>query len=140
MREKLYILLCTLATLGADKAVAANRPMSPLTATLLWQSEARLAEDDHVFVHLLDENGQLVAQHDGVPVHGERPTWSWWDGEVIQDEHTITIDASLPNGTYVLSVGMYDYATGARLPASAPTGESLPSDSVELESIEIVTP
>jgi hypothetical protein len=112
----------------------------PLTVTLFFQSDSRLVEDNHVFVHLLDEDGQLAAQHDGVPVHGERPTWSWWDGEVIQDEHTVPIDASLPNGTYVLSVGMYDYATGVRLPTFAPTGEGLSGGRVELESIKIVIP
>ncbi len=108
-----------------------------LTLTLLWQSDARLAEDYHVFVHLLDAQGNLVAQSDGVPVQGARPTWSWWEGEVIQDAYTLSIPADLAAGTYTISVGMYDWQTGVRLPAFDATGNRLPNDSVPLGQVRV---
>ncbi len=108
-----------------------------LTVTLLWQSDSRLSGGYHVFVHLLDAEGQLAAQHDGVPVEGERPTWSWWDGEVIQDEHLLVTDRDLPAGAYTLSVGMYDLSTGARLPAVGPAGARLINDSIPLQEIQV---
>ena len=108
--------------------------------TLFWQSDSRLSEDYHTFVHLLDAEGRLVAQHDGVPVYGERPTWSWWDAEVIQDEHVLVTDSDLPTGTYTLFTGMYDFPTGIRLPAVGPTGERLPEDSVLLQDVRVILP
>jgi len=109
-----------------------------LMVTLFWQSDHRMTQDYHIFVHLLDAEGRLVAQHDGVPVRGERPTWSWWDGEVIQDEHMLVTDPALPAGAYTLSVGMYEFSTGVRLPVVSSTGERLPNDSISLQEIQII--
>jgi hypothetical protein len=111
-----------------------------LSVTLFWQSDGRLAVDGHVFVHLLNPEGELVAQHDGVPVQGERPAWSFRDAEVLQDEHTVVTHLDLPAGTYTLSVGMYDFSTGIRLPAIGPTGERLPEDRIVLEDVQVTRP
>jgi hypothetical protein len=108
-----------------------------LTVTLFWQSDRRMSEDYHVFVHLINSEGQLVAQQDGIPVHGERPTWSWWQAEIIPDPYSVNIDPALPSGIYALSVGMYDFATGARLPAIGPTGEPLPEHRVSLQGVQV---
>jgi hypothetical protein len=111
-----------------------------LTVTLFWQSESRLNKDYHVFVHLLDAEGQLAAQRDSVPVHAERPTWSWWENEVIQDEYALAIDPALPSRTYTLSVGMYELPSGARLPAMKATGERMPEDRIVLGEIRVEAP
>ncbi len=111
-----------------------------LTVTLFWQSDGRLTADYHVFVHLLSAEGLLVAQHDGVPVQGERPTWSWRDTEVIQDEYVLVTDMGLPASSYALSAGMYDLPTGVRLPAVSPTGERLPDDCILLQDIQVTSP
>jgi hypothetical protein len=111
-----------------------------LTVTLFWQSDGRTVEDYHVFVHLLGTNGDMVGQQDGVPVRGARPTWSWRDAEVLQDEYALVIDADLPASTLTLSVGMYDYQTKARLPALTPDGERLPKDRILLQEIQVRSP
>jgi hypothetical protein len=111
-----------------------------LTVTLFWQSDGRIVEDYHVFVHLLSENGDMVSQQDGVPVRGTRPTWSWRDAEVLQDEYALVIAADLPASTLTLSVGMYDYQTEARLPAVTPGDERLPEDRVVLQEIQVMSP
>jgi hypothetical protein len=91
-------------------------------------------------VHLLDAEGQLAAQRDSVPVHAERPTWSWWENEVIQDEYALAIDPALPSGTYTLSVGIYELPSGARLPAMKATGERMPEDRIVLGEIRVEAP
>lgn len=111
-----------------------------LGVTLLWQSDGRLDEEYHVFVHLLDMEGRMVAQHDGLPVYGERPTWSWWPDEVIEDEHVITLENTPAGGTLTLSVGLYDYVTGARLPVFERTSDRSPDDRVILSDIHIQAP
>jgi hypothetical protein len=111
-----------------------------LTVTLFWQSDGRVINDYHVFVHLLDAEEQLVAQHDGVPVRGERPAWSWRDGEIIQDEHLLITVPTLPADTYTLSAGMYDFTTEVRLPAVSLTGERLPEDRILLQEVQVAAP
>jgi hypothetical protein len=109
-----------------------------LKVTLFWQSDGRVVDDYHVFVHLLDSEGGLVAQHDGVPAAGERPTNGWWDAEVVQDEHKIVLDDDLPGGTYRLYVGLYDFLTGVRVPVASATDEHLHNDSIQLQSIQLI--
>lgn len=108
-----------------------------LKVTLFWQSDGQLTSDYHVFVHLLYAEEELIAQHDGVPGGGNRPTWGWRDTEIIQDEHVIFIDQDLPVGKYALSVGMYDFETGIRLSATRSTGESLIENRIPLEDIQV---
>lgn len=110
-----------------------------LTATLFWQSDGRIAQDYHVFVHLLDANGQLAAQHDGIPGEETRPTWTWRDAEVLEDRHVVDTDG-LPAGTYALSAGMYDFGTGERLAAWDPNKGGPASDSVALGEVVLTLP
>jgi hypothetical protein len=112
-------------------------PSDPLTVTLFWRSDGEVAADNHVFVHLLDEEGHLVAQHDGVPGQGERPTWSWQQLEVVPDVHALGPLDDVPAGLYTLSVGMYDFGTQARLPMTMPDGTRLPVGRLPLQDIEV---
>jgi hypothetical protein len=111
-----------------------------LTVTLFWQSDGPLAGDYHVFTHLQSADASMVSQHDSVPVNGERPTWSWQDMEVLRDEHPLVIGQDLPGGTYTLSVGMYDYPSGVRLPVTGPHGERLAEGRIVLEGIQVASP
>ncbi|MFZ0545644.1 MAG: hypothetical protein WAM60_09410, partial [Candidatus Promineifilaceae bacterium] len=68
-----------------------------------------------VFIHILSEDGRLIAQHDTAPAFGTRPTSSWVVGEQILDKHRLTIPIDpVSNGTIV--VGLYNSATLERQP------------------------
>ncbi len=67
-----------------------------------------------VFVHLIDQSGELVAQGDGVPRNGTYPTDYWEHDELIRDRHMIPIE-SVPAGTYTIAIGLYDPISGSRL-------------------------
>ena len=108
-----------------------------LSVTLFWQSDGLISADNHVFVHVLDESGELVAQHDGVPASGKRPTWGWQEEEVISDEHVIRFPEGLTAGRYTLSAGMYDYGTKARLQATRPNGTAVTAGRIPLAEIEL---
>ncbi|MEA3376712.1 MAG: phospholipid carrier-dependent glycosyltransferase [Chloroflexota bacterium] len=116
------------------------RPGDLMTVTLYWRSDGEAAADNHVFVHLLDEEERLVAQHDGVPGQAERPTWSWQQAEVVPDMHVLGLPDGVPAGVYTLSVGMYDYGTQARLPATTEDGTRLPVGRISLRGIEVRSP
>jgi hypothetical protein len=111
-----------------------------LSVTLFWRSDGLISADNHVFVHVIDENGDLVAQHDGVPSSRGRPTWGWQEGEVVRDAHPVSLPADLPGGTYTVSVGMYDYGTKARLPARGPGGRKLAGGRIALSKLNIGDP
>ena len=66
-----------------------------------------IERDYTVFVHLTDENGQPVAQTDGQPGGGTRPTSGWQPGEAVRDSYAVPLAADMPPGVYTLQVGMY---------------------------------
>ena len=87
--------------------------------TLYWRALAASETAYTVFVHLVDANGVLRAQGDQIPGAGTYPTTTWVKGEYLADGYTI----AAPPGEYAIRIGMYDAATGARLPVFAATGQ-----------------
>lgn len=90
-------------------------PLATCHLTLIWYADANFPTSMHVFVHLLDESGQIIAQSDGEPANWTRPTTGWLPGENITDTHTLTLPAELPSGNLTLRIGLYDPQTGQRL-------------------------
>jgi hypothetical protein len=103
----------------------------PISLTLYWRCEDTVSENYVVFTHLLDEQGKLIAQHDGPPMGGIRPTTGWVRGEYVIDVHQLTWSDTEYIGQAVLEVGFYEPTSGERL--QTPQGESrllLPSEIV----------
>lgn len=102
------------------------RAGEPFTVTLIWRAGTTDETPRSVFVHIAppDAPSPLVAQHDGWPVLGMRPTHTWVQGEVIIDPHPLP---GLPPGTYQIRVGLYSL-DGERLPVIA--GAESPPDRV----------
>jgi hypothetical protein len=86
-------------------------PGSAVDVTLVWQALQPIPEHYTVFVHLLDENDALVAQHDGIPVQGTRPTATWEADERLLDQHPITVPAEAIAGDGRIVVGLYQTET-----------------------------
>ncbi|MCB0223006.1 MAG: hypothetical protein KDI02_04920, partial [Anaerolineae bacterium] len=85
-----------------------------LPVELHWQAATTPGLDYHVFVHLLDSEGTLIAQSDGQPAQWSRPTSSWTAGETIIDRHGLWVPA-VSAGTYTLRIGLYNPQEGQRL-------------------------
>ncbi len=75
------------------------------------------AFDYALFVHLLNEQGEKVAQLDWQPHDdwGPRPMSSWFGATSIVDEEMLPLPADLPAGNYRLLLGVYNWQTGERL-------------------------
>lgn len=84
---------------------------------LYWQSEQHVTESYDVFIHVINQDGQIVAQADSVPVAGLTPTTRWQPGDIIKDVYTLPFPPDLPAGEYALRVGLYLRETGERLTA-----------------------
>jgi hypothetical protein len=110
-----------------------------LEVTLYWQAtnEQPLPNDYTVFVHLLDGSGQLIAQHDGEPAAGRRPTRTWQEGDLIIDTHSLQWQTADYRGPATIAVGLYDLETTERLPAYGPDGQRLADDRVMAHEIQV---
>ncbi len=84
--------------------------------TLIWSEPDIIPEDYTVFVHLLADDGSLVAQHDGAPLFGTRSTSTWQPNEQLIDRHELVIAETGFAGNGRLFVGMYHPETVERLP------------------------
>jgi mannosyltransferase len=91
------------------------QPGDILQLDLFWRTAARLRERYKVFVHVLDANGQIVAQTDREPGGGQNPTTSWNSNEAIVDRYGVLIPADTPSGKYTIELGLYGL-DGTRLP------------------------
>jgi hypothetical protein len=91
-------------------------PGSALRFTLYWQAASDIQAEYAVFVHLVDDRGEIYAQIDSPPRGGDFPTGEWMSGDVILDPYSLVVPRDIPPGEYSLVVGMYDPATAARLP------------------------
>ena len=126
-----------LALTGADLPPRSAQSGQELPFTLHWQALTTPALDYTVFAHLLNEQGDKVAQVDWQPADslGPRPMTSWSPGEVIVDTQTLLLPAELPGGAYRLIVGVYDWQSGTRLPARG--AQAKESDVVTVGTITV---
>lgn len=103
----------------------AARPGEALTLALFWQAEQPVQQPYTVFTHLLDGDEAVVVGQDNPPCRGTCPTTTWQPGEVLRDEYTWRLPATLPAGQYRVQVGLYAPDTLARLPLRDLDGDRL---------------
>lgn len=109
--------------LGYDLPQSKVRPGEAFPLTFYWRAEGVIDEDYTVFVHLVGDDGLIWGQEDSQPQHGFYPT-SYWDwGDIVIDEHFISVKPNAPWGEYRLLVGTYLLSTMERLPLLDETGE-----------------
>ncbi len=94
-----------------------------LTFTITWVATADFTEDYTVFVHLLNSEGQKVAQADGRAADNHFSSLWWRKGDVVVDPHTLLLPKNLPKGEYMINFGLYIPADGSRMPAFDAQGQ-----------------
>lgn len=78
--------------------------------TFVWQALREMDADYTVFVHLIDNAGEIAAQIDAQPLANTYPTRLWSAGEFVQDSY------SFPSMNFTeIRVGWYLQSTGVRL-------------------------
>ncbi len=117
----------------ADLTVNAD-PRS-LTVALTWQTEGGARGDYKIFVHVLDADGQIIAQADVRPGNDNLPPGNWIAG-TIRD----TMELALPESTegkYRVELGLYDPVTQDRLVPSSTGPENTLDNSLIIGEIEV---
>ena len=107
---------------------ATARAGEPARLTLLWRALQPVTRDYNAFVHLLDANGNRVAQVDWPPgdAISRLPTSQWPMGVTLADTQQLPLPSDLPPGVYTLIAGLYDWQSGERV-----------GDAVDLGDIEV---
>jgi hypothetical protein len=90
-------------------------PGQTLDLRLVWRSESWISRNYVVFVHLLDEQHIIRAQHDQTPRFDYAPLF-WVPTEVVEDVYHLSLPANAPIGVYQLEFGMYTRSDALRLP------------------------
>ena len=107
-----------------------------LELTLYWEVQRKMDVSYKVFVHLIDlTTGIIVVQDDAVPRRWAYPTTRWERDEVVEDTVSLPLN-EVPPGQYRLVIGLYDQATGERLPAYSADDEHYPDDVVPLTTVQ----
>lgn len=90
-------------------------PNQLLHVTLKWEVQHKLTQDYKLFVHIVNANGELVAQWDGKPGLNLISTQEWEPSQPFVDHALVPIPADLPDGNYGMLVGLYEEDSGERL-------------------------
>ncbi len=88
------------------------------TVILYWEALQRPDFDYSVFVHLIDESGQIIDQKDHAPGYERNyPPTVWLPGDIVEDPHQIKIPQQWSKSDCRFRIGVYNWATGEQLPA-----------------------
>lgn len=109
-----------------------------LALKLYWQAISKMDADNKVFVHIMDEQGNVAAQQDRTPGNGRYSTTLWSPGEQVSDDFLLPLN--LAPGRYQVVVGMYDARSGERLVAAQSNGQELVNRQIEIGQLELTAP
>ena len=101
--------------LGYDLQTPAVQPGKTITVTLYWRAMAQMATSYKVSVQMLSTDLRIVAQDDSIPVRWTYPTTAWLPGEIIGDEHVLTVMPEAASGSHMLIAVLYDEQSEQRL-------------------------
>jgi hypothetical protein len=93
-------------TLGGDNL----SPGQIIELSLFWQATQHIENRYKIFLHLIDENGNIVTQRDSEPGGGLVLTSTWQPGQTVVDNHGLMLPFEARPGTYTILLGMYDVA------------------------------
>ncbi len=91
--------------------------------SLYWRVEQSLGQDYHTYLHLLNEQGQTIAQSDHRPGQEYYPSSMWVPGESLLDVHILPIPAGTETARVTLTAGAYAYPSLAPLGGPLTLGE-----------------
>ena len=106
-----------------------------LEVDLYWKALKPMQNPYTIFIHLIDEAGNIVAQADSMPRQGGWPTTCWMADEYISDKHTLplTLSPESADKLYTLYVGMYWLESGERLPTTG--GQAVEADRIYINDM-----
>jgi hypothetical protein len=109
----------SLTLVGYDLDPPEPLPGEELQVSLHWRVEQDLTRDYHTYVHLLNDERQVIAQSDHRPGQEYYPASLWQPGEMVLDVHVLSISTNEDVNAVSLVTGAYEY------PSLVPLGSAL---------------
>jgi len=125
-----------LAIIRADLGATLVQQDHSVSLVVGWQVNSPPGRALTTFVHLGDLEHPPLAQGDSIPLRGTYPTTLWEAGEVFSDSYDLDIPYDLPPGRYPVHMGMYDPATGVRVPLMI-DGLRQPNDAYHIDWLTV---
>lgn len=96
------------------------RGAATATVSLAWRVDAPPPLDYSIFVHLINAQGEKVAQLDTQPrdAAGPLPMTTWPTGAAVAGRYALPLPADLQPGDYRAIVGVYDWQASTQLAAT----------------------
>ena len=85
-----------------------------------WQVNQSPTIDYKIFVHGLNEHGQIIHQADKFPLDGLYPSSYWQESQTLNDQIMLDFDDLIT----LISIGFYNPADETRLPVTSPNEQS----------------
>ena len=95
------------------------RPGGVLSLDLDWEYLVDPTDQYVVFVHVLADDGTLVAQHDEAPVGSRLAAWQWPPNTTFFYSVKLDLPDDLGPGEYRVLLGVYEWPSLDRLPVPA---------------------
>lgn len=100
--------------IGYDVSPGLARPNQPLNINLYWRSLTEKTFDKRLFLQLIDAAGNPINQWEGSAFNEDM--YRWRPNGLLPTQHTLWLGPDTPPGPYLVRLGFFDEATGARLP------------------------
>jgi hypothetical protein len=113
---------------GYDLPRSELRPGETADLVSYWLVEQRPETGAHVFVHVLNGDGSILAQWDGWPVADS----ALESGDVVVVHHPVRLPGAAEPGVRVVQIGLYEPPDGPRLVGGG-------SDRLVLQTVEVGT-
>jgi hypothetical protein len=117
----------SLTLVGYDLDPTEPVPGEELQLSLYWRVAQDLSKDYHTYVHLLNDEGQAIAQSDHRPGQEYYPSSLWKPGETLLDVHVVPVPGETGVGVVTLVAGAYEY------PSLAPLGNAITMGQLRIE-------
>jgi hypothetical protein len=127
----------TARVLGVQIGSRVVSPGQSLKVTIYIQPLSRTDVPYTVFLHLEQPAGPPIAQADSYPGLGNYASTVWDIGRPFADVYQLTVPAGAPAGDTRLVYGLYNGATGDRLPVSGANAGSADQAWVQLGTVTI---
>jgi hypothetical protein len=103
-----------------DASIRLSPDAGPPLLVLNWLLQHPLDIEPTIFVHIFDTAGQKIGQIDRRILDGSYPPPVWEPGIQVQDVIPLPLPAAAPFAEYQFRLGLYNSATGERVPITAP--------------------
>lgn len=111
-----------------DYELLPRTPEENLVVLTTWRVKRPLPDSLVSFIHLLNKEGEIMAQHDG----WDAAAMTLQSGDVVVQRHFLPWPKNLPSGEYTIQLGLYNRENGQRWPL-----DTSPMDTILLDEFSI---